>query len=125
MSERLSIAQAAWGEDCPDWIAALVRECDLSSQNKVANRLGITASTVSQALRRSYPGNMASIEARVRTAFMSADVACPALGKIGGEACLRWRDQSTRLTSASPLRVQMFRACRKCPVNKAGREDAT
>lgn len=118
MTDRWSIVHAAWGQDCPDWIAALVQECDGSSQNKVAARLGITASTVSQTLRNSYPGNMASIEARVRAALLSSDVKCPALGSISGEACLRWRDRAAHLTSTIPLRVQMFRACRKCPNNR-------
>lgn len=118
MTDRWSIVHAAWGQNCPDWIEALVKACDQSSQNKVAARLGITASTVSQTLRNGYPGNMASIEARVRAALLSSDVSCPALGSISGESCLRWRDRADRLTSTVPLRVRMFRACRRCPFHK-------
>ena len=40
ISDREIVAQDVWGEDVPDWIMPLVRECNGSSQNKVATHLG-------------------------------------------------------------------------------------
>lgn len=124
MSDRMNVALDAWTE-APEWIIALVRACDETSQNKVAQRVGITASTVSQAIRKSYKGNLNNIEARVRAVYLSGDVACPALGSITGEVCMKWRDKSRVLQSSTPNRVRMFRACRRCPLNPINDEDAS
>jgi len=117
MGDKMIVAQDAWTETLPDWIAALATTCDQTSQNKTAIRLGISASTVSQLLNNKYPGNMARMEERVRAALMKTEIRCPALGKISGEACLKWRDRSKGLSSASPLVVSMFRSCRNCPLH--------
>lgn len=124
MSDRMELARAAWG-DVPDWIAALVRACDArgSSQNKVAQRLGYTGAVVSQVIRRRYPARLAVIEDRVRAIYLGGDVGCPALGFIGSESCLQWRDRSRALTSANPAVVRMFRACAVCPRNRAAVEE--
>ena len=53
MSAR-ETARAAWGAAIPDWIETLARECDLTSQNQVARRLGRSASLVSNVLRNKY-----------------------------------------------------------------------
>ena len=115
MSDRMIIALDAWNDDLPVWVETLVHECDATSQGKVAKRLGITASTVSQAIRNSYKGNLSNVEARVLAVFQDAKVTCPAQGEISGETCLKWRDRAKRLTSAAPDRVLMFRACQRCP----------
>lgn len=117
MSNRLTIARAAWGTPLPDWINALVQACDApgASQNKVAARLSVSAATVSQVLRNSYAGDTVRIEARVRAAFVDEDVDCPAINTISAEACMSWRDRARNLTSAAPNVVRMFRACRACP----------
>ena len=125
MSERLEIAREGWGETPPDWILALVAACDGSSQNKVAGRLGLSAATVSQTLRREYRGDMARIEDRVRSILLGDAVTCPALGEVSAETCLRWRDLSPTLTSASPMRVRMFNACNGCSRNRRAAEEMT
>lgn len=117
MGDKMIVAQDAWDNTPPDWIVALATTCDQTSQNKASTRLGISASTVSQLLRNKYPGNMARMEERIRSALMQTEIRCPALGKISGEACLKWRDRSKGLSSASPLVVGMFRSCRNCPLN--------
>ncbi|PCJ04163.1 MAG: hypothetical protein COB16_19375 [Rhodobacteraceae bacterium] len=118
ISDREIVAQDAWGETVPDWIMTLVRECDGSSQNKVATRLGISAAVVSQAIRQSYQGNYDNIAMRVREIYMSGDIECPAIGVIASEICLHWRDEIRRGTSTDPQRILMTRFCRKCPRNR-------
>ena len=116
MSNRLIIAQDAWGESVPDWIEVLIRECDQTSQNQVAKQLDISAAAVSQSIRNSYAGNLSRIESIVRDTYMNAPVGCPALGgKVESPTCLKWRRRAEELTSSSPMRVMMFNACRACP----------
>lgn len=117
VSDREIVAQDAWGEDVPDWIMTLVRECDGSSQNKVATRLGISAAVVSQVIRKSYQGNYDNVAMRVREIYLSGDIECPAIGEIASEICLHWRDEIRRGTSTDPQRILMTRFCRKCPRN--------
>lgn len=113
----MDVAREAWKGDVPDWVEAIVMACDRSSQAKVAGRLGYTAAVVSQVIRNTYRANMRAIEARARAVYLDGSVECPALGTISAETCLRWRDRSTSLTSASPAMVRMFRACADCPRN--------
>lgn len=124
MSDRTILAAEAWADAPPNWIMALIQACEQTSQNKVADRLGVAASTVSQLIRNSYPGNMTRMEARVRTVLLEKEICCPALGKISGEACLKWRDRTATLTSASPKIVGMFRSCRSCALTKTQKTSA-
>ncbi|EBA16383.1 hypothetical protein RSK20926_21699 [Roseobacter sp. SK209-2-6] len=103
LSDREIIARDAWGEVLPDWIAALVSECDSASQNAVAANLGMSATVVSQAIRNCYPGNLAGIENAVRDVFMNAPVQCPALRKkVESAACRNFRKQAENWTQAAP-----------------------
>lgn len=115
MSNRLIVAQDAWTE-VPDWVAALVNECDQSSQASVAKALSLSQTVISQTIRNHYPGDMARIEAVVRDTYLNAPVDCPALGgEVESAVCLKWRRRAKELTSSSPMRVLMFNACRACP----------
>lgn len=120
----MEIARDAWGH-VPDWIALLVTACDApkSSQAKVASRLGITAGVVSCLIRNNYAGSMARMEDIVRDVLAPSAVQCPALGEIGSEVCLLWRQRASRLTSSSPVAVRMFRACNDCPRHRKPEEE--
>jgi len=124
ISDREIVAQDAWDETVPDWIMTLVKECDGSSQNKVATRLGISAAAVSQVIRKSYQGSYDNVAMRVREIYMTGDIECPAIGTIASEICLHWRDEIRKGTSAGPQRILMTRFCRKCPRNMPGSNNA-
>ncbi len=116
ISDRLIVAQDAWGEDMPDWVRTLVSECDQTSQSKVAARLQISSSVVSQTIRKVYPGNLQKVEQVVRDVFMNAPVHCPALKTdISSAACLDHRRRAETWSHSNPFRVRMQRACRACP----------
>lgn len=118
MSGPLDIARAAWGEDLPDWVETLAIECGKTSQNKVAKRLGRSASAVSQLLNRKYQADLAAMEERFRGVFENQTVACPALGEMPVQACQDWRVKARVFQIGNPLRVRMYRACMTCPRNK-------
>ena len=117
MSGPVIIAERAWGKDLPDWVLALANACAATSQNRVAQDLDRSASLVSNVLRRKYPGDMAAIEERVRGVYMRAVVQCPVLGDLPTDRCQMWRKRSRRLEGHNTQRVQMFKACNRCPVN--------
>jgi len=107
-------ARAGWGDPPPDWIHALASACAGSTQVAVANRLDVSGSQVSQALANTYPADLAKLEARVRGALMGATVACPVLGEIGRDRCIREQDKP--FSAASSVAVRLYRACRSgCP----------
>ncbi len=120
-SGALSIARAAWGEALPDWVEAMAIECEATSQNRVAARMGRSAAMVSQVLRRKYPADLAAVEEVFRGVFQEARVQCPALGALPSNECQDWRRKSRSFAPGNPLRLRMFRACAHCPRNR--RED--
>ncbi|WP_425072556.1 hypothetical protein [Sagittula sp. S175] len=111
-------ARAAWGEGMPNWVRVLAEECDRTSQNKAAARIGRSASLVSTVLAGTYQGNMATVEDVVRGALLAETLSCPALGEIGKKDCRDWRSRSREFRNVNTLYVQMFRACNRCPRNK-------
>lgn len=121
MSETaLEKARRCWGEDIPDWIEGLARACMASSQNKVAARMRYSGSLVSSVLSARYSGDLARVEEVYRGVFEAGTVNCPALGEIGLNICHGWRKKSRRLNPANAQNVMMFRACRRCPLNREG-----
>lgn len=119
MTGPVEIAQGAWGLAIPDWVARLASECEATSQNAVAKRLGRSASLISTVLRAKYPGDMEAVEDIVRGALMSATLSCPVLGDLPTHICRSWRDKAKHFSGHNALRVTMFRACHRCPRNQA------
>ena len=118
----LVIARAHW-EQLPDWVKILADECDLTSQNQVAKRLGYSASVVSNVLRNTYAGSMSAVEDTVRGALMAEEISCLGLGTINRRNCRDWRKKSRAANPPPGFAVTMFRACNRCPVNKGASED--
>lgn len=110
-------AVAGWGE-VPDWIAALAQACDRTSQNRVAKDLGRSAAMISQVLTGKYPADLTDFRELVRGKLMSETVDCPILGDLPKDACLDWRKKSRSFDNVNSRRVQMYRACNRCPLNR-------
>jgi hypothetical protein len=117
----LQVARRAWGDELPDWVAVLAARCDSGmSQQAAGVALGVGASTVNQVIHRKYGANLARIEARVRGKFMAETVACPVLGEVRRDQCLRW--QGAKLRTTSPEAVRLHRTCPTCPNNLRPRD---
>ena len=113
----LAIARQSWGADLPDWVASLAAECEATSQNAVAKRIGRSAGLISSVLRKKYKGDMIVTEDIVRGALMSATIACPVRGDMPTHVCRSWREKSKRFAGNNAERVTMYRACHRCPRN--------
>lgn len=113
----LDKARTAWGGDIPEWVEALARACNETSQVKVARRVGYSAATVSYVLANRYVGDMAAVEQAVRATIMAATITCPELGELALTDCLEWRRRSQDFQATSSLRTRMFNVCRVCERN--------
>ncbi len=115
---KMDIVREAWGIAAPDWIVALARACDATSQNKTAERVGYSASTVSSVLKGTYGGDMRTVEDHVRGVFLSETVRCPVLGALPKNKCATWRKRARSPELINTLRTTMRRACLECPRNR-------
>jgi len=109
--------RGAWGTPRQDWIEDLAIAVDASSQNKAAKRLGLSAASISGALRRTYRSPLTNIEAAVRRVLMLDGVDCPELGQIDHATCQAWSKKALTFTGSSRLSGVMARACQSCPHN--------
>jgi hypothetical protein len=87
------------------------------SQAEIARRLDVSDSTLSQAVRGKYIGNIDALAERIRGEFLKKTVACPILGEITSRICQD--ERKTPFHTANPMRVQLWRACKACPNNPA------
>ena len=115
------VATEAWGA-LPDWVEALVSEVERTNGARTAARIGYSGGVVSQVLRRTYAGDVGSVEAAIRGALMGETVDCPVLGEIGRDRCLHEQDMPRAATSA--VRTRLYRACRSgCPHSRLKVDD--
>ncbi|WP_156317656.1 hypothetical protein [Cypionkella psychrotolerans] len=111
----MDLARAAWPAPMPDWIEALAIACTVTSQAKVATRLGRTGGMISQLINNKYPASTDPIEERVRGVLLNGKVQCPSLGALPVNQCQDWRLMAKDFQVGNPTRTRMFRACRRCP----------
>ena len=113
-------ASAAWGSP-PDWVLALALACDAHGVRGTAARLGLSPALVSLCIRHAHHGPYTHAEQRVRAGLMTAVRTCPVLGEITADHCLT--EQRKPFTSANPLAVAVYRACRGCQHNQGKGEN--
>lgn len=123
MTGPVEKATAAWKGAAPDWVIRLAEECAASSQNRVANRIGRSASLVSAVLSNKYAGDMTAVEEVVRGVYFSATVECPAAGSIAANLCRDWMLKAASYSNENSERVRMYRACHRCPRFKGGNHE--
>jgi len=103
-------AKSKWGISVPDWVLVLAKECDLTSQRRVADRIGMSATVINRILSNSYGASLDPLEERIRGKLMAKTIECPVLGEIGSDRCIR--EQGLPLTYQNPLRLRVYAACR-------------
>jgi transcriptional regulator with XRE-family HTH domain len=91
----------------------LKAKCTETSQAAVARRLGMSASTINQVLKGTYPGNPTEkILLQVEEIFGQTTIDCPVVGEITLGKCAEHRRRPFAATN--PMRVQLYRACQTC-----------
>jgi hypothetical protein len=106
----LANAREAYGDALPDWVEVLAKEADRTSGAATAKRIGYSGSVVTSVCKGAYGGDLGSVEAKVRGAFMGSVVNCPIMGEIPRDRCMN--EQAKRHIGTSELRTALFHACR-------------
>ncbi len=116
-SSSLEKATQAWGADMPQAVRDLAIECDQSSQNAVAKRIGRSGAAVSQVLSNQYKGDLHAVLTDVKSLLTGQQWDCclPYRNIIPALECRRI--SRCKLSTTSPLSVRNFRACKQCPNN--------
>lgn len=114
-------AHKAWNGSPPDWVLELAKAAMRTNQRVVADKIGYSSSVVSQAISRTYAGDISRVEEKVRGALMKQKVSCPVLVEVTRDTCLNW--QKKPMAGTSSLRMKMYRACRSgCPHSRLSKE---
>jgi hypothetical protein len=126
-TEAISVnnMRGCWGDTAPDWIVILADECDQTSQSRTAKKIGYSPAAVSNVLKKRYGvdgfgGDLGAVQQAVEGALMAATIDCPVLSHTPKDECLKWQRKAKKLMSHSPLSIQMYRACPKCPHSRTG-----
>ena len=113
MSEFGLKAQAAWGEQLPDWVAVLAEAADqMGGLQAVAGMIGYSKTAVSLVINSKWKSDLSAVEQAVRGALMDGTVSCPVIGEMALDVCLG--HQKAPLMSHSPQRILFARACLGC-----------
>lgn len=104
-----------------DALAALKSLKTQMSQAAIAKRLNVSDATISNALAGNYIGNVDKLAERIRGELLNVTVACPILGTISTRICQD--ERSKPFAATSPLRVQLWRACKTCQHNPLSKGD--
>lgn len=119
--DNVAKANEAWGNDVPEWVIVLAKNCSRSGQSTIAKQLDYSPATISQVLSNSYRGDVGRIEQIVRGVLMAETVRCPRLGDIARNVCQTWQRKPFSPTNSQ--RVRMFHACRDgCPHSRIASE---
>lgn len=102
----------------PDWLHCLRQQTQQHSLAEIGREIGYSKSTLSLVLAGTYSGNTQAVAAAVRRRYLQQSIPCPVLGEIPQRDCRQWASRA--YSSASPLTVSMYRACRSgCRHNPA------
>ncbi len=104
-----------------DALDALLEMKKHASQVEIARKLDVSDSTISNALKGRYIGNVDALAERIRGELLNQTVRCPILGEITSRICQDERKKPFH--TANPMRVQLWRACKVCPHNPAAKGD--
>ncbi len=115
----ISSAQSAWINP-PDWVLALARACDASTQSAVAKSLNINAAYVSFAINNKSSEYHERVEEAVRAKYMAEVVVCPVLGEVALDICGGHQRNTRRPTG--PVQRQLRETCPGCPFNRTSKD---
>lgn len=122
MTRAQQRVEEAWGGNAPDWVWALAKECDNSSQVKAAKVIGYSTAVVSTVLANNYRGDLGSVAQAIEGSLLGGTVNCPVAGELPSNQCLEFQRLPFKPTNAQ--RVRMFKACQHCPNNRKNQEAA-
>ena len=107
----------------PDLLTLLKEKCAETSQKQVSDRLRYSPSTINQALKGTYRGDLTNLLTRVEEVYGSTFVICP---HRGGEQITLGKCATNRalpFITVNPSRVELWTACRECEADERRRHE--
>lgn len=92
------------------WLLELRKQVETTSLKVVADKLGVSKTTVSLLINGKYPADTAKMQNLVESVFLGYTVHCPILGEIPKHRCAA--QQSTVDPGNRPQAIQLWKACR-------------
>ena len=98
------------------WLEVLQAEVGASSLSVVAEKLGLSRTTISQVCNEKYPGDLARVQKLVEGNLMGHKVTCPILGEIPVHQCLAHQRRRADEVVTRPMDIKLWKACHSgCP----------
>lgn len=98
------------------WLEVLQAEVAASSLAVVAEKLGLSRTTISQACNQKYPGDLVRVQKLVEDNLMGRKVTCPILGEIPAYQCLAHQRRKADEVGTRPMDIKLWKACHSgCP----------
>ncbi len=110
MSLHTNNAKKNWGNDLPEWVLRLAKDCDQNSLSIVARKIGASNTYIQQAINKTSPSAVTTIEKLAQGYYLGRTVDCPALGEILANDCEH--HQKRPFSTTNPQRVRLYKACR-------------
>lgn len=105
------------------WLEVLQAEVEASSLAVVADKIGLSRTTISQVCNQKYPGDLARVQTLVEGNLMGHKVICPILGEIPVHQCLAHQRRGANEVGSSPMDIKLWKACRSgCPHSQLGED---
>jgi len=102
------------------WLKLLTDAVEKSSNQAVADELGVSRTAISLVMRGKYPASTDKIEALVMDTYSRVD--CPHLGEsIPITECKRHCSENA--PTSSPRAMRLWRACQACPNNQGAKNE--
>ncbi|MCH7371057.1 transcriptional regulator [Aeromonas sp. MR16] len=106
------------------WLEVLRQAVASSSLAVMAERLGISRTTISQVCNEKYPGDLVRIQGLVESVLMGHTVECPILGRIPQHQCQAHQRRKAGDVGSTPNEIRLYKACRSgCPHSQLGEEE--
>lgn len=106
------------------WLKVLRQEVASSSLAVMAERLGVSRTTISQVCNERYPGDMGRIQGLVESVLMGHTVECPILGRIPQHECMAHQRRKAGEVGSTPNEIRLYKACRSgCPNSQLSEEE--
>lgn len=104
------------------WLEVLQAEVAASSLAVVADKLGLSRTTISQVCNEKYPGDLARVQKLVEGNLMGHKVICPILGEIPVHQCLAYQRRRADEVGTRPMDIKLWKACHSgCPIASSAR----
>lgn len=98
------------------WLEVLQAEVAASSLAAVADKIGLSRTTISQVCNQKYPGDLARVQKLVEGNLMGRKVNCPILGEIPVHQCLAFQRRRADEVGTRPMDIKLWKACHSgCP----------